>query len=117
MMNRTNHWAAVVAVCCAAVVASAATVRLTRSSDNGFVNAYGWDSNNPPESGNDYIVADGLYLRGDYSQGFAGDSLQFGIVGVTEGIFFKEHAGTHTFTKLILANGPRRLDSLSATVR
>ena len=104
-MNRTNHWAAVVAVCCAAVVASAATVRLTRSSDNGFVNAYGWDSGNPPESGNDYIVADGLYLRGDYSQGFAGDSLQFGIVGGTEGIFFKEHKGTHTFTKLILANG------------
>ena len=85
--------------------ADAATVRLTRSSDNGFVNAYSWDSNNPPESGNDYIVADGLYLRGDYSQGFAGDSLQFGIVGGTEGIFFKEHAGTHTFTKLILANG------------
>ena len=98
-------FAVTVAFAAAVQNAYAATVRLTRSSDNGFVNAYGWDSGNPPESGNDYIVADGLYLRGDYSQGFAGDSLQFGIVGGTEGIFFKEHAGTHTFTKLILANG------------
>jgi len=96
---------AAVTVCLAANMANAATVRLTRSSDNGFTNAYGWDSGNPPESGNDYIVADGYYLHGDYSQGFAGDSLQFGIVGETEGIFFKEHKGTHTFTKLILANG------------
>ena len=94
-----------IAVCLAANMANAATVRLTRSSSNGFTNAYGWDSGNPPESGNDYIVADGYYLRGDYSEGFAGDSLQFGIVGGTEGIFFKEHQGTHTFTKLILANG------------
>ena len=96
---------AAVAVCLAANMANAATVRLTRSSSNGFTNAYGWDSGNPPESGNDYIVADGYYLRGDYSEGFAGNSLQFGIVGGTEGIFFKEHKGTHTFTKLILANG------------
>ena len=95
----------VAVVCLAADMANAATVRLTRSSDNGFTNAYGWDSGNPPESGNDYIVANGYYLRGDYSEGFAGNSLQFGIVGGTEGIFFKEHTGTHTFTKLILANG------------
>ena len=90
---------------CAATVANAATVSLTKDSSDGFVSAYGWDSGNPPEAGNDYIVANGYYLRGDYSQGFAGDSLQFGIVGGTEGIFFKEHNGTHTFTKLILANG------------
>ena len=108
--DRTGHKLAVlltmvVAFAAAVQNAEAATVRLTRSSDNGFTNAYGWDSGNPPEAGNDYIVADGYYLHGDYSQGFAGDSLQFGIVGGTEGIFFKEHAGTHTFTKLILANG------------
>ena len=104
-MNRTNHWAAVVAVCCAAAVASAATVTLNGNSSDGFVAKSTWSSGEPPESGNDYVVANGYFLHGDYSQGFAGDSLQFGTVGGTEGIFFKEHKGTHTFTKLILANG------------
>ena len=94
-----------VAVCLFAAAAGASTVNLTKDSDNGFTNAYGWASGKAPEAGNDYLVANGHYLRGDYSQGFAGDSLQFGIVGGSEGIFFKEHAGTHTFTKLILANG------------
>ena len=92
-------------LCVACVVANAATVNLLRSSDTGFKTKEGWDSGYPPESGNDYVVANGYYLHGDYSDGFAGDSLQFGIVGGTEGIFFKEHAGTPTFTKLILANG------------
>ncbi|MBQ3340599.1 MAG: hypothetical protein IJG84_01790 [Kiritimatiellae bacterium] len=94
-----------VAVCLFAVTAGAATVNLTKDSDNGFTNAYGWASGKAPEAGNNYLVANGHYLRGDYSQGFAGDSLQFGIVGESEGVFFKEHVGTHTFTKLILANG------------
>ena len=94
-----------VAVCLFAVTAGAATVNLTKDSGNGFTNAYGWASGKAPEAGNNYLVANGRYLRGDYSQGFAGDSLQFGIVGESEGVFFKEHAGTHTFTKLILANG------------
>lgn len=94
-----------VAVCLFAVTAGAATVNLTKDSDNGFTNAYGWASGKAPEAGNNYLVANGRYLRGDYSQGFAGDSLQFGIVGESEGVFFKEHVGTHTFTKLILANG------------
>ena len=85
--------------------ASAATIELTKSSDNGFTQAYGWASGKAPEAGNDYLVARGLTLRGDNSQPFAGDSLQFGVVGGTEGVFFKEHTGTHTFTKLILANG------------
>ena len=92
-------------LCVACVVANAATVNLKGSSSDGFTKASTWDSGKPPESGNDYVVANGYYLHGDYSEGFAGDSLQFGIVGGTEGIFFKEHAGTHTFTKLILANG------------
>ena len=82
--------------------ADAELVTLTKSSDKGFVEAYGWDSGKAPESGNDYLVCDGYYLRGDYSEGFAGDSLQFGIVNGSEGVFFKEHAGTHTFKKLIL---------------
>ena len=85
--------------------ADAELVMLTKSSDTGFDEAYGWDSGKAPESGNDYLVCDGYYLRGDYSEGFAGDSLQFGIVNGSEGVFFKEHAGTHTFKKLILANG------------
>ncbi len=93
------------AICCVTTVAEAATVSLNKNSDNGFVAADGWNSGEEPKSGNDYIVANGYFLRGDNSQGFAGDSLQFGIVGGTEGIFYKEHAGTHTFTKLILANG------------
>ena len=94
-----------VAVCLFAVTAGAATVTLNGDSSDGFVAKSTWSSGKPPESGNDYLVANGRYLRGDYSQGFAGDSLQFGIVGESEGVFFKEHNGTHTFTKLILANG------------
>ena len=105
-----NAWVAsamplLFAICCVTTVAEAATVSLTKNSNNGFVAADGWNSGEEPKSGNDYIVANGYFLRGDNSQGFAGDSLQFGIVGGTEGIFFKEHAGTHTFSRLILANG------------
>lgn len=81
------------------------TVTLKASSMKGFTTAEGWSSGKAPEEGNDYIVANGYYLHGDCSEGFAGDSLQFGYVGGTEGVFFKEHAGTHTFKKLILANG------------
>ena len=102
---KTKTLLALCATGAALAVANAATVELTKSSDNGFVNAYGWSSGKAPEAGNDYLVAGGFYLKGDYSQAFAGDSLQFGVVGGTEGIFFKEHVGTHTFTKLILANG------------
>ena len=94
-----------IALCLLAAAVSAATVTLNGDSTDGFVNKSTWSSGKPPESGNDYVVANGRYLRGDYSQGFAGDSLQFGIVGESEGVFFKEHTGTHTFTKLILANG------------
>ena len=93
------------ALCLLSVAAGAATVTLNGDSSDGFVAKSTWSSGKPPESGNDYVVANGRYLRGDNSQGFAGDSLQFGIVGGSEGVFFKEHAGTHTFTKLILANG------------
>ena len=94
-----------VAVCLFAAAADAETVTLNGDSSDGFVAKSTWSSGKPPEAGNDYVVANGRCLRGDYSQGFAGDSLQFGIVGGSEGVFFKEHAGTHTFTKLILANG------------
>ena len=94
------------ALCAAGMAANAATVNLLRNSNNGFTDGTDWNDNgNPPVSGKNYLVADGYFLRGDYSQAFAGDSLQFGVVGGTEGIFFKEHSGTHTFTKLILANG------------
>jgi len=102
---KTKTLLALCAIGATFAAANAATVELTKSSDNGFTNAYGWASGKAPEAGNDYLVAGGFYLRGDYSQPFAGDSLQFGVVGGTEGIFFKEHQGTHTFTKLILANG------------
>ncbi|MBQ5795462.1 MAG: hypothetical protein IIW14_05660 [Kiritimatiellae bacterium] len=91
--------------CALSHAANAALVKLTKDSDKGFDEAYGWDSAEAPKEGNDYLVSGGYYLRGDYNEGFAGDSLQFGIVGGTEGVFFKEHAGTHTFKKLILANG------------
>ena len=94
-----------VAVCLFAAAADAETVTLNGDSSDGFVAKSTWSSGKPPEAGKDYIVANGRYLRGDNSQGFAGDSLQFGIVGASEGIFFKEHNGTHTFTRLILANG------------
>ena len=86
-------------------VANAELVTLIKHSDTGFVKAYGWDNEKAPTKGNDYLVIGGYYLRGDYSDEFAGDSLQFGQVGGTEGVFFKEHLGTHTFEKLILANG------------
>ena len=110
-----------IAVCVASVAFTlplyAATVTLTRNSFSGFTTNDGWSNGKAPESTNDYVVANGYYLHGDNSEGFVGNSLQFGILGGSEGVFFKEHAGTHTFTKLILANGPRKLDSLSATVR
>ena len=92
-------------LCASLSAAVAGTVNLTKSSTTGFTKAEGWSSGKAPESGNDYVVANGFFLHGDYSQGFAGDSLQFGIVGESEGVFFKEHTGTHTFTRLILANG------------
>ena len=93
-----------VLLCASLSAAVADTVNLTKSGKY-FTAAGGWSSGKAPEPGNDYIVANGLYLHGDNSQGFAGDSLQFGIVGGSEGEFFKEHTGTHTFTRLILANG------------
>ena len=68
--------------------ADAELVTLTKSSDTGFDEAYGWDSGKAPEEGNDYLVANGYYLRGDYGEGFAGDSLQFGVVG---GSFIRNH--------------------------
>ena len=48
-----------VAVCLFAVTAGAATVNLTKDSDNGFTNAYGWASGKAPEAGNNYLVANG----------------------------------------------------------
>ena len=42
MMNSTKHWSAVIAVCCAAVVASAATVTLNQNSMKGFTTKEGW---------------------------------------------------------------------------
>ena len=105
-MRRSMVNLAVMAVSCSLVfAANGALVTLTKDSDIGFDEAYGWDSGKAPEEGNDYLVCNGKCLRGDYSEGFAGDSLQFGVVLGTEGVFFKEHSGTHVFKKLILANG------------
>ena len=101
-MKRTT---AAVLACLMSAAVGAATVTLNGNSSDGFEAKSTWSSGKAPESGNDYVVANGYYLRGDQSEGFAGSSLQFGIVGVSEGVFYKEHAGTHTFTKLILANG------------
>ena len=53
-------------------------VKLTKHSDKGFDEAYGWDSGKAPESGNDYLVCDGYYLRGDYNEGLR--EIRFSLV-------------------------------------
>ena len=72
LMNReTVVTLAFVATTVLAVTAKSATVTLNQNSMKGFTTKEGWSSGNPPEAGNDYVVADGHYLHGDYSEGFA----------------------------------------------
>ena len=66
--------------------------------------------NAAPVAGNDYIVADNYVMNVNGTRTFAGDSLQFGYVGGSKGVFFHTNPGnTVTVGRLILANGLYRV--------
>ena len=66
--------------------------------------------NAAPVAGNDYIVADNYTMNVNGTRTFAGDSLQFGYVNGSRGVFFHTNPGnTVTVDHLKLANGLYRV--------
>ena len=66
--------------------------------------------NAAPVAGNDYIVADNYIMNVNGTRTFAGDSLQFGYVNGSRGVFFHTNPGnTVTVGHLKLANGLYRV--------
>ena len=66
--------------------------------------------NAAPVSGNDYIVANDYVMNVNATKTFEGDSLQFGYVGGSKGVFFHTNPGnTVTVGHLKLANGLYRV--------
>ena len=75
--------------------------------------------NAAPEPGNDYVVANNYVMNVNATKTFEGDSLQFGYVGGTKGVFFQtSHDKTVTVDRLILANGLYRVwqDKVNASM-
>ena len=104
-MKIENVCLSVVACVLSCLVAQADPVKLLRSSTTAFSAGTDWSDGNPPNSSKDYLVDSSYVLTCDYDRTFAGKSLQFGVVGGTEGVFYKLHQGTLTFSKLIFAKG------------
>ena len=66
--------------------------------------------NAAPEPGNDYVVANNYVMNVNATKTFEGDSLQFGYVGGSKGVFFHTNPGnTVTVGHLKLANGLYRV--------
>ena len=107
--------ACVVTICCSAetlVMGKAGSGEDPHSFYNptDWVRADGTVVNSSPVPGNDYVVANGYVMNVNVSTNFAGDSLQFGYVGGSKGVFFQtSHNKTVTINRLILANGLYRV--------
>ena len=109
-----ERFAGVLAAAMASAVASATTVEITKSFTYGYNFNSGecWEGGIAPQPGYDFRVANGYSFQVGYGTtgrdvtfSFPGDSLAFGIVDGTRGVFTHGGAADITINNMTLANG------------